>query len=46
MSEPEEPSQGASRAALGRLEGRLDAFDAERAAKPGLLGTAQSAGEG
>ncbi|MGI8840850.1 MAG: AtpZ/AtpI family protein, partial [Caulobacteraceae bacterium] len=46
MPKPEESSQGASQGALGRLEGRLDAFDAGRAAKPGLLGTAQSAGQG
>ena len=42
MPEPEESSQGA----LGRLEGRLDAFDAGRAAKPGGGGIGESAGDG
>ena len=42
MPKPEESSGGA----LGRLEGRLDAFDAGRAAKPGARGIGQSAGEG
>jgi ATP synthase protein I len=42
MPKPEESSQGA----LGRLEGRLDAFDASRAAKPGKSGIGESAGDG
>ena len=46
MPKPEESSQGASRGALGRLEGRLDAFDAGRAAKPGGQGIGESAGDG
>ena len=46
MPKPEESSQGASQGALGRLEGRLDAFDAGRAAKPGGQGIGESAGDG
>ncbi len=42
MPKPEESSQGA----LGRLEGRLDAFDAGRAARPGGQGLGESAGDG
>lgn len=46
MPKPEESSRGASENALGRLEGRLDAFDAGRAAKPGARGIGESAGDG
>ncbi len=46
MPKPEESSQGASQGALGRLEGRLDAFDAGRAAKPGGQGIGESAADG
>ncbi len=42
MPTPDEPSQGA----LGRLEGRLDAFEAGRETKPLVLGGGESAGEG
>ncbi|MEO8927601.1 MAG: AtpZ/AtpI family protein [Caulobacteraceae bacterium] len=42
MPKPEESSQGA----LGHLEGRLDAFDAGRAAKPGAKGVGAEAGQG
>jgi ATP synthase protein I len=42
MPTPEESSQGA----LGRLEGRLDAFEAGRETKPLVRGVGESAGEG
>jgi ATP synthase protein I len=42
MPKPEESDQGA----LGRLEGRLDAFEAGRESRPLALGVGDSAGEG
>ena len=42
MPNPEESSQGA----LGRLQGRLDAFEARRETTPLDLGVGESAGEG
>ena len=42
MQKPEESDQGA----LGRLEGRLDAFEAARETRPLTQGVGESAGEG
>ncbi len=42
MPKPEESSQGA----LGRLEGRLDAFEAGRADRPAGVGVSESAAAG
>jgi ATP synthase protein I len=42
MPKPDETSHGA----LGRLDRRLDAFEATRAAKPSVMGMGESAGDG